>query len=114
MEQLHIPGENRRILRDAKGVLEQYGWIQESYGNPETGYCLEGALDCAVAANELSFNQCTATARARQFIRRAIEDSAGPTPFAFQWNSLVLWNDRPERTLEEVIKVLDYAMELAN
>lgn len=36
------------ILSKAKQYIEQFGWCQEKYGNPSTGFCLSGAIRAAV------------------------------------------------------------------
>ena len=105
----------QNILRDTKHILEQHGWIQESYGNPETGYCLEGALDCAIASVDLSSDRISGAEMVHPFMRMAIEEITGlPTLLSHRGWNLVLWNDDPLRTYEEVIKVLDLAYELVD
>lgn len=32
------------ILNEMKRILDEYGWIQGSHGNCETGFCLDGAI----------------------------------------------------------------------
>lgn len=33
-----------QLLLDAADVLERYGWRQREYGNPDTGFCMMGAI----------------------------------------------------------------------
>ena len=36
------------VLLKAKQYLEQFGWRRDDYGNPQTGFCLTGAIRAAV------------------------------------------------------------------
>ena len=70
---------------DAARRIERYGWIRGSYGNYRKGYCVLGALR---AGSLVPFPEL------HDFLQLS----------AFE--SLVAWNDAPDRTAEEVIDML--------
>lgn len=80
-----------KVLERAKLILNEYGWCQGTYGDDSVGYCIMGATSEAC-------------------------------PRGIPWSSIVdtlqglvtcrlsAWNDAPGRTKEEVIDLLDSAI----
>ncbi len=94
----------QKLLLDAADLIEKGGLakhrfaISKSDGN--TSYCAAGALTAADHAKEflsMSVTGKTAFARFNAYI--------GPT------RSISTWNDKPERTKEEVVTALRAAVE---
>ena len=84
----------KQILKAAKALLVKRGWVQEEYSNAN-GYCLLGAISKAAAGS----NANPAFVVVRRVLRiKGLDTIAG-------------WNDRPDRTKEEVLKVLDRAIQ---
>lgn len=86
----------REILTDTKALILERGWIKNQFENSK-GVCLSGALHIAAERNVGSFEDAY----------RAVSTAAGLTPYAFQ---ICVWNDAPERTLDEVLAALDRAI----
>lgn len=95
------------ILNRAADLIEEKGWAQaggwygeEKYGGSAGGkLCLEGGIQAAMnlpmgGKNDMIFHTCPAFQSVREYLRHTMFYA----PFA--------WNDRPERTAEEVIEVL--------
>ena len=88
------------ILRGAKEKIEKHGWIQNSYGSDEIGFCSSGAIQSFVG---LPRNQCARLCHPAMIaVRNAVGEYCIPE-----------WNDRPGRTKEEVLAAFDKAIALA-
>jgi hypothetical protein len=76
------------ILREAAAAILKYGWIQGGFGGPREGFCVIGAIN---------------------FVRASLaEHDLAMRAFREHLGILVIgsWNDRPERTKEQVIEKL--------
>lgn len=78
------PVKPSEIFDAAIEVLETYGWVQHSLGNDKYGYCALGAIY-----------------RARGLLDG--KDATLPGPAADVFEDITEWNDKPERTADEVI-----------
>lgn len=85
----------RQILLDAHSILLNNGWIQHASHN-EHGHCLSGAI--ARASIGPLYH------RALGLVLRKIHDSENTATVAE-------WNDMPERTMEQVLNMLQIAIE---
>lgn len=95
-------------LRNAADVIERDGWHQGAYFQPEDGngsggcrVCASGAINTAVhgfAWPPIFDTSERERADAAWYAASTFAD--GP------WGSIVLWNDEPGRTAEEVIAAL--------
>lgn len=94
------------ILRNARRAIIDHGWIQGSFGRPERGFCMVGALNVSFTSEQ----DIEPYLLARTYIENVVV--AGSTPLA-HWPYVEDWNDVPGRTKEEVLVVLDEAMKLA-
>lgn len=104
------------VLRRGRDLLREKGWTQKAYKNDSGCMCSLGA--CYVAAGvPVSEEQTHAhTAEevsaedradeAQHFLYRAIREIGG-------LYGVIDWNDRPERTVEEVYAAFDKAIEIA-
>lgn len=85
--------EADNLLLKAAAVIERQGWCQNSIGTLDGRVCLEGAIN--VAAGMTPGNLIVGVpALALRRVVRALGESA------------FMWNDRPERTKDEVVSKL--------
>lgn len=84
------------VLKGARKLLKEKGWIQHT-GSSDSGLCILGAM-----GHYCSSNQCY------DVLDRAKEPLLELSGAEF----LHLWNDEMCRTKEEVIDLLDRAIEL--
>ena len=83
------------IYSAAIDLIEKYGWIQGRYGEHGLGFCITGAIreQFPVAGTDVRFiDMC-------DFLHYRIIGDIAPA-----------WNDREERTKEDIICVLQQAM----
>ena len=98
-------------LKKARKLLE-IGWCQEAEAEDDEGmsvpagdpsavrWCLTGALGCASTGSE---NYQRAIAEVNRVI--------GPDEVIGPVGNVVVWNDTPDRTDEEVLRLLDSIIE---
>lgn len=84
-------------LRDARAYLLQHGWCQHGFHDQAGRSCLSGVLD-VVAVGRFVFLQ------AHQRLYEVFADSVAPH------HTIAEWNDQPERTLADVLALLDRAI----
>lgn len=89
--------ELRKLLTDARALIEEHGWIQFDHGNSNRGYCLVGAL---VVAGGSSLDSSNNIARAQRRLLQLTD-----TMF------LTHWNDAEGRTQDEVLELLRRALD---
>jgi len=82
------------LLREAAGAIATYGWIQGSAGYEEVGFCAVGALSYAI-------DETGGTDSSYAAAYSALLDEVGG-----RGGSVVMWNDAPDRTKEQVIDTL--------
>lgn len=83
-------------LRDAKVLLERYGWIQGDMENKH-GFCALGALTSALCSNRMSNPSIDIYNHPARFsLHKALDN-----------RSVIAWNDYPGRTKEEVLGLFD-------
>ena len=87
----------RNDLDEIQNILLQYGWIQGNPGSTETGFCLIGAANYYFEAIEHDANQ-----KRIDRVKDALESIVGTV-----W----VWNDKPGRTLDEVLILINQAIE---
>ena len=78
----------QEVLLKAAEYIEEHGWCQHAFGEPDGRVCLEGAI------NRTAYNGSERDAA----VRRMIGHLNGQTP--------AFWNDMRGRTKEEVIAAL--------
>jgi hypothetical protein len=44
MTTLELKYATLRVIRDARGLINTYGWTRKQFGDQQRGYCLVGAL----------------------------------------------------------------------
>lgn len=83
---------DRATFAAAADALEEYGWIQGQDGNPVIGFCAGGAVSRVLGYD----------------FDKAVEACGllGEELRARGHTSLVIWNDTPGRTREEVVAFL--------
>ena len=89
------------VLRKARERLETWGWTQEDYQD-DYGYCLVGAL---YNGSESNWDDDPAA----RLLAKAIYGNVPERVI----NSIIVWNDMPNRTRDEVMAVMDRAIGLA-
>lgn len=86
------------VLKGAKKLLETKGWVKGEYVNKD-GYCLVGALSTSIS-------------KVAKKLGKYPEHHWGMALEQFiQSPSWASWNDHADRTKEEVLAVLDKAIE---
>lgn len=78
------------ILTQAAELIRRHGWVQRKYGSHGEGYCIIGAI-IAVPKHGSGFSAIEA-------LREELGDQ-----------SVMQWNDHPDRTQEEVLELLEKA-----
>lgn len=91
------------ILRDAAERVRQ-GWCQGAFEDDMNNVCVMGAFD-AIGASFEDMN------RAATHVLRALNK---PLVLADAANELVVWNDEPNRTADQVATALEFAALLAD
>lgn len=89
----------RALASEARRLIQRHGWVQGAFvGGPEDGYCLVGA--CLAARKRLMPGAAyAATTRVLlKELRAVLEPPDG---------ALTAWNDGPERTVADVLGLLD-------
>lgn len=92
------------VIREARNVLFERGWYQGDFVGPDGSVCAYGALVVAEGMEVRKSNADAGTCEtdAADYFERAI-----PVLSMFDWN------DKPGRTLNEVMEALDKAEKLA-
>ncbi len=102
---LNKPATTMNVYEAAAGLIERCGWRQGAFGSPAVGFCLLGAL-VEVSGERLGANK---SRWAFHTIRRWADDLEIWDPGRSGFNSIVRWNDRPARSIDEVLERLRYA-----
>lgn len=86
--------------------LEKFGWRQGSYGSSYAAKCGEGALRWAVTGctTATKFNADAYAVHARATQRLLME--MPPINHMFRHNSIISYNDMPERTKDDMLDVI--------
>lgn len=101
--------ELRQHLTDARDLIEGHGWVQKKFGTSGDGFCLVGSL---VQASGVAMNRHrqqgldppkTREHEALALILKLIEGDS--------LHDVVEWNDREGRTREQVLELLETAIE---
>lgn len=91
-----------RHLEDADRVFDEHGWTQGTYGDPDGGYCIAGALSKArPGGTSDTFGPAVSCI---ELVLHA--EGAGLTEFH-------AWNDAPGRTFADVRRVFRLAAVVA-
>jgi hypothetical protein len=85
----------KETLVDMKQFLQDHNWIQKRLEDNKGGYCLLGAL-CNVESEDYP------SSATYKFLCEHLQTPVG---------DLSSWNDAPGRTKDEVLAVLDQAIE---
>lgn len=103
----HLPGPN--LLREAKALLIERGWGQGPWAKRAKPSCMCASEACqAVWKGSGPISPMKALAQ-------AIDPSFKPDNYGHKQVVIVLdWNDKPERTLEQVHAAFDRAAEIAD
>lgn len=96
------------VLRKAGDLLRERGWIQGSYSDAGR-FCAVGAAD-SVAGDALGRRD----PEANLLLQTVADDFPYPERYPGDIaGSMLRWNDRPRRTLDEVLAATDAAYVLA-
>lgn len=93
-----------RVLEEARRLLEEEGWVQGVFHRTGEGYCAVGALRQVVFVShccECHSSQCEQVFK-EAYIR--LQSQVGGR------GTVAWWNDRPERTAEDVIMLFGKAL----
>lgn len=98
----------REVLTDARDLISEHGWVQMKLGSRGGGFCIAGAL---VHATEL---QCLRQKQeGDRFVRNRLGDSFKHIARVLDGDNIIDWNDAEGRTQEEVLELLELAIEAA-
>lgn len=100
-----------RVLLRAADLLEEHGWVQRQYGDDAVGFCLVGAIDRVTfyCQGDLGPSIWSEGPELITEIESRLCRFVGPEDVekaSSARNALVLWNDRRERTKDQVVNVL--------
>lgn len=84
------------ILSKAKQNILDHGWCQQRFESNKGEFCLEGSLTSLTISKKYHFGDVLA---AKELLKTVTESE-----------NLALWNDKTERTKQEVLDVLDQAI----
>jgi hypothetical protein len=90
--------QTREDLRAIQNIIREHGWTQNELGDETIGYCILGAGYRHIIVNEHDGNPARITR-----ILRVLDKTAGM--------DIDAWNDVPGRTQQEVLDLLDRAIE---
>lgn len=102
--------KHSEIVASAIKVLNEKGWCQGGYSNASGQHCLAGALNQVIFGDGDPFSQNGILRSTDEMfaiksqIRSAIEKKIAPVDAMIP---IAKWNDAPERTQQDVVKVLD-------
>jgi hypothetical protein len=91
-------GDLKAVLAKAADLIEQHGWIQGDYGNPDTGFCAAGAIWWAIAGRKRDISLETSPHNG-SFV-------AALDMLPYGVGGAASWNDNPRTTKEDVIQAL--------
>ena len=92
-----------RHLERARELLDKSGWTRGQYMNIHGQRCIMGAINCAgysLAGSDLVAASNACAARIMDVISKDSDE----------FTSVQRWNDDPDRTKEEVLRVFDEAI----
>jgi hypothetical protein len=104
-----VAGEAAQLLRDAASTIEQYGHTKNEYGDTERGFCARGALwyGAIKFVQRGNFPVALMLDEAYLVASGALSEVIQEAGFF----TVPVWNDRPERTGEDVILAFKQAAE---
>lgn len=91
-----MPSDLHKLLSDARDLIKEHGWVQNKFGSRSEGFCLVGAL---VKTNY------------RHKYRPGLEAEAASFLAEISGVGVLTWNDEPGRSKEQVLELLETAME---
>lgn len=86
------------ILEEAKHLLNTCGWRQHEYGNCDIGFCLYGAVDQATGRQDITH---------LTQVERVLEQ----TVYKYFDSSVITFNDTEGRTKQDIITLIDLAIQ---
>lgn len=103
----------RRVAKRAKAILEDKGWVQATGEGPNGERCLTAALEAARAVKSKSGLLPLSHPKMFGAVLGILEEARPKVtrkarPFSYS-TSLIEWNDRPNRTKEQVLALLEKA-----
>jgi hypothetical protein len=103
------------IMAEARAMVEA-GWCQRMEYDYEGNFCAIGAIREATARHAGTSTRdwsiyMQTVHRASTALVSAINENFPAPPGNFKWSSVPAWNDRPERTKEDVILAFKHAEE---
>lgn len=100
--------EEREVYRQAAARIRKDGWLQGEFGNPYDNLpvCIGCAIMYPIDSNNriVDFQYLTWDS---PLIHKAF-DATGANPYDHLKQPLAQWNDDPNRTLDEVLGLLDH------
>lgn len=99
------------VLEKTRSLLEERGWVQGRYGNFATGYCLLGAL--GAAHNHVCPTGTDRRGEISLAAHSAVSAAIKRTYKHPRYVDTPVWNDARGRTMEQVMSMLDSAIEIA-
>lgn len=105
---LREAGTIKSVVSQAADAIEQYGHMKDDVGSTKVGMCIQGAVIYVVTGQE-PYDAPRAYSQMPEYIAAiaAISNTIGTT--GSSWSDIgevCNWNNRPERTKDEVVKLL--------
>jgi hypothetical protein len=98
------------VLVNARGILLDKGWIKGNYRNHDGACCLDGALLYGIDGGYHAPKEYWA---AKELVMDVVAAQYQAEGSYNRYYHIPSWNDTRDRTLAQVIDVLDTAIEIA-
>lgn len=95
------------VAEKAIDAINTYGWTQGDYGSTECGFCYLGAIEHALGVEDKEWGELTDD-------EKSLYSWFTDKTFGIVGSNAAYWNDRPERTKEEVIDLISKVAEECN
>lgn len=86
------------VYRGAASLIRKHGWVQGQLGNGKLGFCLVGGVRQFLAPGSIPI-----------FVRSDEGPVIERLRYLTGYQLLGCWNDKPERTVEDVLTLLEQA-----
>lgn len=90
------------LLKDARDLIREKGWVKYQYGNMDLGFCVVGAIIRAKqnrGPHVFVRSDNNSVGEAIGFLSSIVDESVSK------------WNDKPGQTQEAVLELFDLAIE---
>ena len=92
------PTSTSKTLNEAADLIEEYGWIQGSRGNPAVGFCAVGAIAYTLTGDSKPVDLPPAFWHACRFMEEWLKTNGHSCRLM-----IIPWNDTGGRTASEVV-----------